>query len=114
MSYTCYKCENDFDEIAEAFKHLKDCHQLRNNQEKIKCLVKNSNCKKSFMNFDSLRQHMKVCVLNVQILQVSQTNSIHYCIFEKHRNIVIAVFINNSHQRRKMKQISTMISTQVH
>lgn len=74
MSYKCYKCDKIFDEIRTTIKHLKEYHRLRKDKEKIKCLVKNGNCAKSFMNFDSLRQHMKVCAVNVQVLQVLRKN----------------------------------------
>lgn len=61
MELICFKCGTEFQEIKSIFKHLRNEHGLKNNVEKLKCLVKNVGCSKAFLNFDSLRQHIKTC-----------------------------------------------------
>lgn len=61
MLFACYKCNNEFETIGEIFDHMKKNHKLQNNVEKLKCVIKNSSCGKSFMNYDSLRNHLKKC-----------------------------------------------------
>lgn len=63
MTFACYKCREEFENIPNIFKHLKTVHNLNKNKEKIKCVMKNS-CSKSFMSFDSLRKHLKICEEN--------------------------------------------------
>lgn len=77
MELSCYKCGKDFDEIKQLFIHLKRDHDLKNSTEKFKCMVKNFECSKTFMNFDSLRQHMKKCLQNrsVPLLVTCDSNS---------------------------------------
>lgn len=57
----CYKCKKEFSEIKSVFDHLKKVHKLGNNKEKLQCVVRND-CSKGYMNFDSLRQHVKECM----------------------------------------------------
>lgn len=64
MELSCYQCGKDFDEISKLFTHLKRHHDLKTSTDKLKCMVKNVECLKTFMNFDSLRQHMKKCSQN--------------------------------------------------
>lgn len=70
MDLFCYKCDSRFDEIKTIFTHLKKHHRLVNGKEKLSWLVRNANCGKSFQNFDSLRQHIKVCVQSVTAIGV--------------------------------------------
>lgn len=51
-------------------------HSLSKNKEKLKFLIKNSNCGKSFMNFDSLRNHLKVCTSGERIKVNKKTRKI--------------------------------------
>lgn len=95
MSYQCYKCGVEFNAIPEIFKHLKIKHSLYENTEKLRCVVKNTICAKSFMNYNSLRQHLKVCVQNDRVTQVLNKLCFLYmtCEREMRRNNNKVVFI---------------------
>lgn len=89
MDFQCFKCFQQFDDIKNIFHHLKNVHNLNKGIEKLKCIVNNSRCGKSFLNFDSLRQHAKCC------LKVSKTPSREVSV-SSHSVKIIAAFISFS------------------
>lgn len=70
MELECFKCKQFFSDIPRIFDHLKKIHGLPNNIDKLNCVVKNAKCGKRYMNFDSLRRHIKECAQNQPRLEV--------------------------------------------
>lgn len=53
-----------FSDLTEAIKHVK-LHSIENNTTKISCLV--PNCNRTYQTFDSLRVHVKKCIVQNKI-----------------------------------------------
>lgn len=62
MDFQCFVCEADFKSISDTFRHLKKKHDIKNNKSRLKCIVKNRYCEKTYLNFDSLRNHATSCL----------------------------------------------------
>lgn len=69
MDFKCNYCEQQFEEINAVVRHLKSVHQITEHGERIKCIVNFRNpeyCNRSYLTFNALRQHAKVCVKSKQ------------------------------------------------
>lgn len=64
MNLECFKCGRYFSDLSQAFKHLKKIHLLENNLSELSCLV--SKCGKTYRTFDSLRSHVKKCIVQAK------------------------------------------------
>lgn len=65
MNFKCFVCENLFSEQKIIVKHLKKDHFVKENKDPIYCL-KNNNCKRYFLNFRALNDHLKTCSVDVE------------------------------------------------
>lgn len=81
MDFQCYKCKNQFENLKLISNHLKNDHELKNGSEKLNCVVKKSRCGKSFLNFDSLRSHIKICLEKTKTL-CAQSYEVTFFLFE--------------------------------
>lgn len=66
MDLMCYipNCERQFSDLTAAIKHVK-LHSMETNTTNISCLV--SNCNRTYQTFDSLRVHVKKCIVQNKI-----------------------------------------------
>lgn len=65
MDYICSNCKKEFNDINNIFQHLRSEHKISENNERIKCIVnfqKSDFCKRSYLTFSALRNHVKSCV----------------------------------------------------
>lgn len=68
MSFKCYICCEKLNSFALICDHLKIIHMIKDNCHEIKCVV-DSDCKKTYATFKSLRAHVKTCRVNVDIFR---------------------------------------------
>lgn len=61
MSFECFKCGKQFDDIKYIISHLKLNHFIKNNTIPMKCLVAGIICKEEFYCFKKLKSHVKNC-----------------------------------------------------
>lgn len=59
MSFICYLCKKQFQNIDLTIDHLKIIHSIKDNVNQIQCVVNNS-CEKKYASFKSLRAHIKL------------------------------------------------------
>lgn len=76
MDFQCFKCERQSHDIKVIIKHLKNANDYKIIKEKIKCIVKNSKCGKSFINFDSLQKHIGICSQNAS--ELFEVSALHF------------------------------------
>lgn len=65
MDYKCKHCDNEFNEWHKILLHLKKTHGIKQNNERIHCVVnfqETNVCDKSYLTFDALRIHVKKCL----------------------------------------------------
>lgn len=66
MDYKCDICNCEFEDLKSCFAHLKRVHFIWDNSQNIKCVVNffgGEKCGKSYNTYDSLRKHVKSCIL---------------------------------------------------
>lgn len=59
--FCCYICDNKFPAELEAIQHLKSDHKIKNNKQKINCLINFNECGKTFLSFAALKKHHSSC-----------------------------------------------------
>lgn len=67
MDFKCYICAQDLSDLNLMINHLKIIHAIKDNAQKIKCVVKNKNneiCGQFCPTFRLLKTHMKKCTFN--------------------------------------------------
>lgn len=61
MDFKCFECKCEFADVKNIFYHMKTVHLHKNGSTQLFC-VANNDCTKSYLSFDSLRNHLKQCV----------------------------------------------------
>lgn len=61
MSFECFKCGKEFNDIKYIFSHLKLNHYIKNDTEPMKCFVAGNICTEEFYCFNKLKSHVKNC-----------------------------------------------------
>lgn len=62
MIFLCYKCLEKISSVDIIIDHLKKKHLIKDNMQKIKCIVNNPNCEKEYSSYSALRKHVKKCI----------------------------------------------------
>lgn len=67
MNFKCCKseCLEIFENANETIKHLKNAHNVVENQHPIECIV-NNHCAQAYLTFGGLRKHVKQCINTIQ------------------------------------------------
>lgn len=61
-SFKCFLCFSEFSDSKIATGHLQKEHCVKEKVNKIKCIVKNGACNKTFQTWSGLKKHIKTCV----------------------------------------------------
>lgn len=64
MNFHCFRCDEEFEAINEAIKHLKNVHHIVDNNSPIKCLKKN--CSRTYFSIKTLKSHLPKCQNNTE------------------------------------------------
>lgn len=75
MDFKCFVCKDLFPTQKVIITHLKKDHFVKENEDPIYCL-KNNKCKQYFLNFRHLKDHLKICPLDID-QQVKINESIY-------------------------------------
>lgn len=57
MDYKCNYCEQKFNDVSKVIHHLKKVHKIKENYERIRCIVDFQEadfCQRSYLTFNSL------------------------------------------------------------
>lgn len=62
MDFQCYLCEKQFNQIEQILQHLKLQHRIVVRNDSLKCVVKKTNCEKTYYTMKNWRHHIEKCL----------------------------------------------------
>lgn len=84
MDYKCNHCEKKSNDLNKIFRHLKNEHRIKENDERIQCVVdfdEANHCERSYLTFNALRTHVRKCV---KLKQEQEENKVNEMIINKY------------------------------
>lgn len=62
--FKCYRCDKESDSVEEIISHLKNVHNVVQNDDKMHCVAA-KNCSRVYYTFQKLKLHSKQCIKKV-------------------------------------------------
>lgn len=62
-NFKCFLCDDTFEDVNKATKHLKEIHKLKDSVDSFRCVI--GECTKSYTTLGALKRHCKQCKPNM-------------------------------------------------
>lgn len=70
--FKCTDCSTKFVELNAVFKHMRNVHGYKDNNQHMHCVVISNRCANSFKTFSGLRKHANTCVKGIKFDEVGR------------------------------------------